>query len=391
MELTSIRQKKFLKPTFMAAFFTVAAYIYYPFLAPYLISHGFTEAQISAIFSFSPFVLIFFGAVMGKLSDHLGRKSIINFTLLVYITAVLLYLYVDRNIFVLSGAIILSAIGLNGYFITILQRVEDNIKTDRGLLTGVFESIRSGGALIGPLIGTLIVTFLPITYTFKVTIIFLLILLIINTTLKEKNHAGFKKGDLNFVKDIKEFWKEKKLRGMGILGMAMHFCAPAQVIFIPLFIINGLGGNLQDIGIFASIYGFFHLFQFIPGKLCDENGSKKIILSSVLIFAMLLIGLYFVTTVFAIFIFAALFSIFGSFWNTSAWCYMSKIGEKIKKEGLVTGSYVSVAKIGGLAGYLLSAILIGFFGTRLLFVFYGAIIIFAVIISANYFVKKIRE
>ena len=228
----------------MAAFFVAASYIYFPFLAPYLSNEGFSKEQISLIFAFSPFILIFFSAIMGKLSDHMGRKIILNIVLIIYILAVTLYLNVNGNIFILIGAIALSAIGLNGFSITMLQKVEDDIKSDRGLLTGIFESIRSGGALVGPLIGTLIVSFLPITYTFKVTIIFLLILFIINLSSKEKNHKGFNGNDLNFIKNIKEFWSEKGLRGMGMLGMAMHFTGPALIIFVPLHIIENLGGNL---------------------------------------------------------------------------------------------------------------------------------------------------
>ena len=82
MNISSITNKNFLKPTILATFFTAAAYIYYPFLAPYLLSKGFSNGQISAVFAFSPFILIFFSAVQGKLSDHLGRRSILNFSLI---------------------------------------------------------------------------------------------------------------------------------------------------------------------------------------------------------------------------------------------------------------------------------------------------------------------
>ena len=68
-----------------------------------------------------------------------------------------------------------------------------------------------------------------------------------------------------------------------------------------------------------------------------------------------------------------------------------KLAKKNKKEGMVTGSYLSIAKIGGLAGYLLSAVLVSFFGIEMLFVFYGLVILITMVFSAKYFIAKIIE
>lgn len=371
------RNRNFLMPAFMAAIFMVAINIYSSFLAIYLIDRGFKEVDISSVFAVAPFALIISSAIFGKLSDHLGRKKIINLSLVMEAIAILLFLYTKNDLFLIAMAALLSNVGQVGYDLAVLQRAEDNIFEKRGAMTGIFQSIRSLGVLAGSLLGTLIVSFLPIAFTFKITFVALFIVALINNLGPKKNHMGMKDGDLNFIKNIKEFWSNAKLRKMGILGMAIYFTVPAQVIFIPLFIIEDLHGSISDVGIFASLIGFFHLFQFYSGKMCDEKGDGKIIFFSVLAYAMSLASLFLVPNLAIFFIIISLISLCSGFWNTSAWCYMSKIGEESKKIGMVTGSYISVAKVGSIASFLISGFIANAFGARVLFLCYGIIVALA--------------
>lgn len=361
----------------MAAIFMAAINIYSSFLAIYLIDRGFKEVDISSVFAVAPFALIISSAIFGKLSDHLGRKKIINLSLIMEAVAILLFLYTKNNLFLIAMAALLSNVGQVGYDLAVLQRAEDNIFEKRGAMTGIFQSIRSLGVLAGSLLGTLIVSFLPIAFTFKITFVALFIVALINNLGPKKNHMGMKDGDLNFIKNIKEFWSNAKLRKMGILGMAIYFTVPAQVIFIPLFIIEDLHGSISDVGIFASLIGFFHLFQFYSGKMCDEKGDGKIIFFSVLAYALSLASLFLVPNLAIFFIIISLISLCSGFWNTSAWCYMSKIGEESKKIGMVTGSYISVAKVGSIMSFLISGFIANAFGARVLFLCYGIIVALA--------------
>lgn len=389
--ISDFKNKKLIAPIFTVTFFMTGFYVFYPFLAPYLISKGFVKEQISVIFSAAPFSLIIVSSVLGKLSDEMGRKKIMIFSLLMIIASILMFLYLTNSVVVLVIAIILIAIGLDGYSLTVLQKFEDNIKKERGLMTGIFQSISCLGLLIGPLIGTLIVSFLPIEFTFKIALIILIVLFIVHYTEEDEPHGAKTSKSFNFILNIKEFWQVKGLRGMGILGVATHVTSPAQTVFIPIFIIESLHGNLADVGMFASIFGFFHLLQFFSGRLCDKNGSKVIVLRSVFVYGLVFLSLFFVNSILMLFLLGAVFSLSGSFWNTSAWCYMSKIGESIKKEGMVTGSYVSIAKIGAAWSYLLSGMIVTFFGIKILFLIYGFILIGAVIASTNYLIDHGAE
>lgn len=391
MLINELKNKNFFAPIITVALFMTGFYVFYPFLAPYLVGKGFPKEKISVIFSAAPFALIIVSSILGKLSDALGRKKILAFSLFLIIISILMYLYLANSVVILVIATVLSAIGLDGYSITILQKFEDSVKKDRGLMTGVFESISCLGLLIGPLIGTLVVSFLPIEFTFKITLIILLALFIYHYAGKEAGREKINGNHLNFVHNIKEFWEEKSLRGIGILGAATHATSPAQTVFIPIFILESLHGNLADVGIFASIFGLFHLLQFFSGRLCDIKGSKIVVLTSVFMYGLVFISLFFVNSVLMLFVLGVLFSLTGGFWNTSAWCYMSKIGENSKKEGMVTGSYVSIAKMGAVWSYLLSGIIVSFLGVKFLFLIYGLVLIGAVFISRNYLINHDSE
>lgn len=371
------KQKNFLMPTFMAAVFMAAVNIYSPFLAPYLVGRGFHKDDISSVFALAPLALIISSAIFGKLSDHLGRKKIINLSILLEALAILLFLYTKNNLFIVAAAAVLANIGEVGYDLAVLQRAEDNIIERRGMMTGIFQSVRSAGVLAGSLLGTIIVSLFPIHYAFKITFFALIIIFFLNNAGKSANHIGFKKGDLNFIKNIKEFWRDTKLRRMGILGAAVHFTIPANLIFIPMFILEDLGGNLSDVGIFASLLSFFSILQFYSGKMCDEKGDNKIIFFSTFCYALAMASLFLVPNLAFFFIIISLMGLSGGFWNTSAWCYMSKIGEEGKKIGLVTGSYISIAKIGNIVSFLLSGLIAAALGARILFLFYGVVVILA--------------
>lgn len=361
----------------MAAIFMAAVNIYSPFLAPYLVGKGFLKEEISSIFAIAPFVLIISSAVFGKLSDRLGRRKIINLCILLEALAILLFLYTKNSLFIVAAASVLANIGEVGYDLAVLQRVEDNIIERRGTMTGIFQSIRSLGVLAGSLLGTVIVSFLPIAFTFKITFAALFFIALINNLGPKKNHQGIKYGDLNFIKNIREFWSNAKLRKMGILGMAVHFTIPASAIFIPLFIVEDLGGSLIDVGIFASLVSFFSVFQFYSGRMCDKKGDGKVIFISVFCYALALASLFLVSSLAFFYIIISLIGLSSGFWNTSAWCYMSKIGEEGKNIGLVTGSYISIAKIGNVISFLVSGFIATTFGARALFLFYGVIVILA--------------
>ena len=385
--MDKIKNNKILSSTFFATFFMFALYIYSPFLVPYLVEQGFAKDLISFMFSGGSFILIITSAVLGKLSDDAGRKRIIGICLILEIIAIIFYLVTKNNIYIFIPADLLSIVAISGYEITMLQKEEDGIKKHRGRLTGIFESFQGLGALLGTLAGTFIVSIFPINTTFKISLILFLLLLALNSFTKDKRRSFFKLKDFNFLEDIKEFWRVKNLKGIGILGIAAHFTLPAIHIFIPLFIIQELGGSIADVGLFASILAFSHLTQVFAGFYCDIYSSYKVVIYSFIIVAVSYICMFFVPNVTSLFALSIILGIASSFWNTGTWCYMSDIGERKKEEGMVTGSYFSIAKIGAVLGFLLSGLIVTVLGTKILFVIYGFVILLSIFIANPYLAR----
>jgi MFS family permease len=388
--------KKFIISSAIATVFAAAVNIYSPFLAPYLIENGFNKENIAFLFAISPFILIFLASIIGRLSDKLGRRKMVNYCLLFQVVAVLFYFFIKNDgIFFLVSAIILSTLGDNGYSITVFRKIESKIIKNRGLMTGIFQSLQSVGSLAGPIIGTFVVSFLPLDFIFKIPlVIFIIIFFLNNLPQAHPPHQPLDGKDFNFIKNIKKFWAIKELRGIAFLGMAVNFCGSARMVFIPLHITEDLGGNLRDVGILASIWGFFQLFQFLAGKFCDsKNGERgiKMTIYLPLLYAFLLITIFFAGSIKSIFLIMALIGLFNGFWNTSAWWYMTTIGAKNQEIGNVIGSYSSIATVGYLTSYLTSGIIIGYFDLKYLFIIYGLVVLAGVFYSKKYFPKNLEE
>jgi len=256
----------------------------------------------------------------------------------------------------------------------------------RGLFTGIYQSIRSVGVVAGPLAGAFVVALYPINLTFKLAVLIFLIILLLTLFLKENRGANEKPkaADFNFIAEIKQFLANKNLRGMAILGFFANFTHRGTTVFLPLFVIQELKAPLKFVGIIAALGMFFSLFQFVHGWICDKKGSRKVIISGMVLSGLALLLVYFADSILALGLVVLLFSLGLSMWNTSAWCFMSNIGEKIKKEGQVVGSYEAISDAGIFASFITSGFVISFIGLRGIFVLYGVLILISVALSFRY-------
>jgi len=66
---------EYLRFTEISVFFIFSVYLFNPILSPYIKSLGFSDLQISLIFSLLPISIIIFSPIVGSLSDSIGRKK----------------------------------------------------------------------------------------------------------------------------------------------------------------------------------------------------------------------------------------------------------------------------------------------------------------------------
>jgi len=376
--------------TISSMFFLFVYGIFSPFIAPYLVTKGFTKSEISLIFAFAPFVLIFSSAIFGRLADVIGRKKILVLTVIAMIGSITAYILVsNKNFALILAASLVMEVAYQVYLNTSRERVQDRFKNkSRGFSTGIFESLGNIGSLIGIMIGTSLVGFLPISTVFKVAIALFALLFAFGFVVKDINHNRPSRHDLNFFADMKEFLSIKELRGMAVLGMATNFSQGASTVFVPLLLVQEMHADIGYVGLFAAILSLSHITQFIFGKVCDISGDKKMIIRSVTMFGITMALFFFATNPTMVLVTVVGIGLSGAAWNTSAWCYMSRIGEKFKKEGLIAGTYTSFASIGICLGYVAASFMVTALGTRPVFLLYAGVILTAVIFAKHSIYRK---
>ena len=204
----------------------------------------------------------------------------------------------------------------------------------------------------------------------------------------QKESKGHKKTriSLNPIRDVKEFLSFKKLKGMGILGIVMHATNPAMQVFLPLLIVEKLGLNISYVGYAYFFLGLTHLIQFKFGELSDRYKPWKVLLIGCAISAT---GLAFLPLSHNFVLLASVLFLMGignSMWNVSAWNLMSDVGEKVKEEGEIVTSYISIAKIGAFVSFVLSGLVVTYFGMNSLFLM-NSLFIFMGILTSYFFFK----
>lgn len=384
-----IQNTKVVRTTLTSIVFFISYNIFSPYLTPFLLLKGFNKEEISFIAAVSYISIIFLATISGRVSDIIGRKKMINFSMILLILSMVTYIVMGKSYELLFIAATLSAIAFEIFSSTTFDRIEDNLEEKiRGKFTGIYESLRSLGALTGILIGTIIITQVKLATVFEVSLSLFVLILIFGLLRKNDNHNIFSRSDFDFIREIKEYWSIRGLRGMAIIGIAKNFGSAAATIFVPLLIIQEFHANLGYIGLFVGAISLSQLTQFYFGKACDVRGSAKINLISMTLYSISISLLFFATSPVMIIAIGLLMGMSLSAWNVSADCVLASIGERVSKEGQIMGGYASFAYVGVVTGYLASGYLSTAVNTRSVFLLYGAVGVISVIIASRYMLEK---
>ncbi len=355
-------------------------------LAPYIKSRGFSEWQISLMFTIFPLVNILFLPIFGKIADMLNRRIVILFGIVLEILALVFYLIDFHWSFIVAGRFF-DAIAASLVALIVLAKIEDSILSkSRGKKTGNSLSLAYIGQLIGPVVGAFLADYFFIELPFVVAgvILFILSGYLLVGGFGSIQNIKIKLSDLSWLDEIKLFLAHSRLKGMGIMGMVMHATNPAMKVFLPILIVSYMGLSYSSIGIAFFVYGLTHMLQGVFGKYGDRFGHWKFVLFGTGIVAITLIGISFISSYWILLIFMFIQGVGSSMWNVSAWSLMSNIGEKEKIEAQILTSYFSIAKVGSLFSFLLSAWLVKIFGLQMIFMINGIIILIGITFAFRY-------
>ncbi len=379
--------KQILPSLFLISTYGLGITVFTPYISPYLSSLGYSNSTISYMYAIGPISIIALSPILGRISDILGRKKLITVALAMEVFVLSALIYFPLSFARGAALITIGALGVVMLEVNLLSQVEDKVKDkNRGVFTGIYESLRTIGVIAGPLVGSSIVAVAPISTTFKLAIIIFSLILLVNIFTKEKLKTKKKAHlkDLNFVNEIKSFWSNKKLRGIAILGMSTNFASRGSLVFLPLYIVHDLGAPLYYVGIAIAAGMSINLFQFIHGWFCDRKGCERYIILGTSIAAMAYMLISFTENIHALIITMVIFSLGGSMWTTSAVTQVSKIGEKEGTEGQVVSVYGALSSIGVISTFIVSGLIVANFGLRPLFFIYGSVIFLAILISFKY-------
>jgi MFS family permease len=257
----------------------------------------------------------------------------------------------------------------------------------RGRDTGLSLSLSYLGELFGPLAGGLLADYFFIEAPFLTAAVILLTMSFFLRArgLKRINRATLKLSSFSWFGPIRLFWSHRALKGMGILGMVMHATNPAMRVFLPLLIVERLGMSYKAIGLAMFFYGINHLWQGFFGAWGDRIGHSRVVLAGTGVYALCFIGIFFAPDYFWLLALLFVLGCGGSLWNVGAWSLMSEIGEREKIEAQVLTSYMSIAQIGSLISFLLSAWVVSIWGFSFIFLANGIVILAGMVVAFTYF------
>ncbi len=260
----------------------------FPFYIEALGMAGIELGVLAASFAIARIIL---AGPMGRLSDRVGRKPILIFSLLGFAFSNIVYAYANDVIVMISARALEGAVSA-GFFPAANALVSDvTTPKNRGTAMGYLSMGNMVGFIVGPALGGFLAQFLGIRIPFILAAIATLITMVFLYVLVEEP----------VKKTIKESMPKIPLREVisrarrcyGILGIAMFANMFAMGILEVAFMLDAvinLGVQPYEIGIFFGVIGITMMIGNVGfGKLSDIRGRKWLIVIGAMVGALSLI------------------------------------------------------------------------------------------------------
>ncbi len=251
------------------------------------------------------------------------------------------------------------------------------------LLEGTLQTMM----LIGPTLGGVLVSFLSPLFVIVMLIAVLVMSSIILTRLPKSEEKGEenKVKKHNWIKEFKEgitFYKKHTLfMWLGVLIVAINLSAGAsQPILLP-YVMEHLDGNAFQYGLLTSgVAAGMILGSFVLGLKSEYQNLKTIMLGALLLGAISLVGLGFVTNITLAVIFIAFNGFFIVIFNiNNTTLYQKKVPDHIK--GRVFSVRMLLSRIGMPIGAMIGGMGVSLLGYQYYFLILGLLPIIPCLIA----------
>lgn len=367
---------------------SLGIFLIVPFLSLILLEKGFTTAQITYFFAIYSLGIFLFSPIIGRISDEIGKKKVIFFGLIFEFLFLLSYFFID-TFEVLIVLRFLEAIAFSSIFFVLLSAFQDMITEKRGFWTGIYMSLGTIGAVLGPIIAGYISGLSSSKILLLVgagVLIFSFIFLFFIPEQKPKTKKKkVTKSDFNIFSEFCTFLKFRELRGMAILGILMNSKNEIYLIFFPILITSVMGFSNEVLGFLLVVPIVSKIFQFYFGKIADNISSEFGVMLGVFLSCVAIIFLPLIDSLVGLVILLFFYGMGHAIWNVNAWGLMGDVGKKYDIEGEIIGSYVSIAKLGVFFSTLAAAFLVSIFGIGGALQFFGFVILFSLVVVYFFF------
>jgi DHA1 family multidrug resistance protein-like MFS transporter len=269
-----------------------------PIFPFYIESLGMAGIELGVLAASFAIARIILAGPMGRLSDRVGRKPILIFSLLGFAFSNIVYAYAYDVIVMISARALEGAVSA-GFFPAANAFVSDvTTSKNRGTAMGYLSMGNMVGFIVGPALGGFLAQFLGIRMPFILAAIATLITMVFVYILVQEPVKKTIKESIPKV-PIREVISRAR-RCYGILGMAMFANMFAMGILEVAFLLDAvinLGVQPYEIGIFFGVIGITMMIGNVGfGKLSDVHGRKWLIVIGAMIGAVSLMMFIFASS-----------------------------------------------------------------------------------------------
>ncbi len=338
-----------------------------PFLPLYAEKLGASPIVIGLIMTSFSFFQFWTSPIMGKLSDHYGRKPLLIFSQLSTFLSFVLLGFANTVFLIILSRVVDGLLGSN-FSIAQAYLSDVSSKKDRSKVFGLSGVAFGVGFLIGPAIGGYLSTVSKLGYALPsfiaAGISFLTIIitmLFLEETVKRKKKIKLSLKIFHF-QDFKKYFNNKKISP---LLLQFFFYLIGHVTYtsqFSLFASKQLGIASREIGFLLAFVGLNSIINrgVLLSKLIDFFGEKKLLYIGLISMSAALFGATFVTSIWTYLICAVFFS-FGT--GVIRPLMIGEVSRKVseKEQGAILGVTNSLGSVAQMISPLLGGFMLNYF------------------------------
>lgn len=361
-----------------------------PLFATYL---GADPSGVGFVASVSAFTGIIASIPAGLLSDKIGRRKMLIFSLLIFSTAPFLYLFVSE-LWQLALVRFYHGFATAIFVPVAMALIADLFQSGKGEKMGWFSTSTLVGRFISPIIGGIIIGALLYNPGLSYKLVYivcgiagisalLFVYKIPDTHDKEIKKVEWKKTFQSFRRVL----SNRMILTTSFVESAILFAYGTFETFIPVYSIK-IGLSAYEVGIFLSSQIItLALSKPLMGRFSDKHGRKPQIIAGLLMGVFCIGSFSLFQSFLSLLILSILFGLSLSVVTSATSAFVADLSKK-EHHGSAMGILGSVMDVGHTTGPLISGIIATFFGFKMAFITASIILLIILIIFLYVSSKK---